>query len=467
MKKCWLFVLAFALISCGGGAQFRPPTNAPSNARHITSSYAIAHAFQGPPSDGWAPAGGLVANSAGLLFGTTIYGGTAHSSNCQNGCGTAFRFDPASSQETILYSFTGSPNDGSGPSAPLLAYGGAYYGTTEFGGSKNFGTVFELTRPAKGGSWRERVLYNFQGPPDDGSIPGGLTVDAAGNLYGSTWMGGSASSCFFSTDGCGTVFELARPASGHRGWTESVLHSFTGAPDGAGPRGTLVRASDGAFYGVTAYGGRSTACPYLFGCGTVFQLTPHNGSRWSESVVHHFNVIGGRPRVDGSIPSGSLVQGADGRLYGATSFGGGLPGCDVEKGLNSCGTLFVLTHEPKRWVGSILYAFKGSPDGAQPDDITPDGKGGYYGETSNGGGGGCSSSSNPGCGTIYEIDPPARLEARWTETILHSFNGKPNDGLAPGGPLAIENGTLYGATLYGGSGPCELLACGTIYQLRP
>lgn len=273
----------------------------------------------------------------------------------------------------------------------------------------------------------------------------------------------------FSSDGCGAIFKLTPPRSSSGQWNETILHSFAGTPDGAGPNAQLVLASDGTLFGETAYGGRSTMCPYVRGCGTVFGLKPrHGSSQYIETIVHSFNV-GNKPKNDGSIPAGTLIQTASGALYGTTAYGGGLPGCDVEKGLTGCGTVFALqvaAGKRTRWTEQILYVFKGGPnDGALPDNITSDGAGGFYGETSGGGAGPCQAST--GCGTLFRLAHRRPDASRWSETILHSFNGNPSDGLDPSGALATHGNVLYGVTLYGGSGPCELLACGTIYEWQP
>ncbi len=460
--------LVLGLVACTASEVPSSLPNSVNSTARTTSSYAIVHSFQGPPADGWVPVSGLLPDAAGRLYGVTNYGGSAHSQECTHGCGTFFMLDPSSLKETILYSFGKALGDGELPNS-LLLRSGSFYGTTQFGGSANLGTAFVLSPPAHGKRWKETVLYSFRGPPDDGSMPIALTLDSSGSLYGPTWMGGSGTTCLFSSDGCGAIFKLTPPSPNSEQWHETMLHSFAGAPDGAGPNAQLVLASDGTLYGETAYGGRSTMCPYVRGCGTVFALKPRRGgSRYVETIVHSFNV-GQKPKNDGSIPGGALIQTSNGTLYGTTAYGGGLPGCDVEKGLMGCGTIFALhvaAGERKRWRESVLYAFKGGPnDGAQPDGITSDGAGGFYGETSGGGTGSCQAST--GCGTLFHLAHQRRRASQWSETILHSFNGNPSDGLDPGGALVTRGNALYGTTLYGGSGPCEVLACGTIYEWQP
>jgi len=216
----------------------------------------VFYSFAGYP-DGGSVGAGLVLDAQGNLYGTTYAGGA-------NAVGTVFKLTP-SGTETVLYSFCQLPNcaDGAFPVANLvLDAQGNLYGTTEVGGTYWRGTVFEVTT-----SGTEKVLYSFAGQPD-GAIPfGGLVLDAQGNLYGTTYAGGTSSACNFENPGCGTVFELA--ASG----AEKVLYSFHGGPDGANPSAGLVLDAQGNLYGTTSYGG-SGNCTRSPGCGTVFKLTP-------------------------------------------------------------------------------------------------------------------------------------------------------------------------------------------------
>jgi uncharacterized repeat protein (TIGR03803 family) len=467
MRHLRYLVLAFAVSACSAGAPPYAAHTATYGALHATSSYAVVHSFQGPPNDGWVPTGGLVENG-GLLYGTTDYGGSATQGECSNGCGTFYSVDPSSSSETVLYSFQGKPNDGALPDSKLVYSNGVFYGATQLGGDGDFGTIFELTPPKHhGGTWTESVLYNFKGPPSDGYEPLQPTVGSGGALYGTTFFGGSGTGCIFKSDGCGTVFELSPPVSGSGAWRERILHSFAGAPDGAAPLAPLLLSRDGAFFGETAYGGVSGQCPYLGGggCGTIFALRPHGGSQWSERIIHSFNVAGGKPQYDGVLPTAPLL-GTDGVLYGTSAYGGGQPGCDLEKGVSGCGTLFTVKQRSRgRWAESILYAFKGGQtDGALPHEISPDGNGGFYALSGGGGTGRCQAST--GCGTLLQLVRSMRRKTVWSDQILHSFLGAPSDGDAPAGAIVSYKGTVYGVTGYGGSGPCNF-GCGTIYEFTP
>jgi uncharacterized repeat protein (TIGR03803 family) len=219
--------------------------------------------------------------------------------------------------ERVLYNFTSSPTDGYGPDAGLsLDASGNLYGTTFAGGGLSDGGIaFELIPTVKG-DWTETVIHHF-GDGTDGLNPQGtLALDAAGNLYGTTNWGGASRQ--------GMVFELSPTVGGS--WTETVLHDFTGV-DGASPEyAGLVFDSAGNLYGTTAAGGDSTNC--VSGCGTVFELTPTGDGSWTESVLHDFS------DGDGSTPSAGLILDTRGNLYGTTFSGG----------LNGNGTVFAIKH---------------------------------------------------------------------------------------------------------------------------
>lgn len=227
----------------------------------------ILYNFQGPP-DGFLPGSNLLFNSNGV-FGTTGAGGTGGGTIS---CGTAFQLNRPSTSggawtEVVIYSFGNTP-DGCSPSAGFISgQNGVLYGVTRDGGNSAFGTVFSLTPPAVPGQpWTETLLYDFAGIPNDGEYPvGNLVMGANGVLYGATLMGGAA--------GDGAVFSLTPPATPGGAWTETVLYSFTGAPDGSGPAGLIM--VNGVLYGTTFAGGSlGGICSAAGGCGTVFSLVP-------------------------------------------------------------------------------------------------------------------------------------------------------------------------------------------------
>jgi uncharacterized repeat protein (TIGR03803 family) len=259
----------------------------------------ILHVFEG--ADGSAPAGGLVFDAAGNLYGTTLQGGDETRFGGP-GCGVVFKLAPepdGSWRESVLHIFTGG--DGAFPDAGLIFdAAGNLYGTTASGGAKASGTVFKLA-PNPDGTGTESVLHSFTG--EDGNNPrAGLIFDGAGNLYSTTSSGGAYNQ--------GTVFKLAPNPDGT--WTESVLHNFTGGADGSAPAAGLTFDPAGNLYGAAAGGGSpNTACSG--GCGVVFKLTPTlNG--WRETVLHTF-------MGHGKFPKSSVIFDPAGNLYGTTSDG--------------------------------------------------------------------------------------------------------------------------------------------------
>jgi len=318
-------------------------------------------------ADGDGPMAGVIRDAAGNLYGTTNGGGSLACGG-GGGCGVVFKLAPNADgtwTESVLYSFTGT--GGGTPSAGLIFDGaGNLYGTTPSGASPTCsacGVVFKLA-PNADGTWTESVLHTFIG-----TGPSGLIFDGAGNLYGTTALGGS---CGW----CGVVFKLAPNADGS--WTESVLHAFTG-PDGASPRTGLIFDSAGNLYGTTGDGGTSTAC-YL-GCGVVFKLAPNPDGTWTESVLHSFT------GTDGLAPLAELTFDAAGNLYGTTYFGGGTRcagEAPIEQGAVApppgCGVVFKLTPTSSGWSETVLRAFLGQARYPESPVIF-DPKGNLYGTT--------------------------------------------------------------------------------------
>jgi uncharacterized repeat protein (TIGR03803 family) len=218
----------------------------------------LIYNFTGSNGDGDTPAGGVVLDNKGDVYGTTISGGSLNR-------GTVYRLNPNKSggfDETILYNFTGQ-TDGEYPYAPLtIDAKGNLFGTTSLGGPVDhaYGVVFELSQ--SGGKWSETILYNFGGMPD-GYFPSGVVFDAKGNLYGATQNGGAG--C--NSPGCGIAFELTPQTKGL--WKETILHAFESAGDGSqSVAGVVVNNANGYVYGTTAYGGSE------YGYGTVFEIQP-------------------------------------------------------------------------------------------------------------------------------------------------------------------------------------------------
>jgi len=374
----------------------------------------------------------------------------------------------AAQTETILYNFPSESSQktvgGSLPSSGLIFDShGNLYGTTEWGGAYGPGTVFRLS-PKAGGGWAEQSVHSFQPLPSGFNPYGGLTMDAAGNLYGVTQRGGDSSAC--GGNGCGTVFELSPAAGG--GWAGKFLHRFTGVGfDGAYPNGGLVLDGAGNIYGTTSQGGKGMCVEYtggpVQGCGTVFELSPTPSGPWKQTIVRTFEgAVLGAPSADGEDPVSGLIFDANGNLYGTTS----------EGGKYGYGTVFELS--PKAgggWSQKLLHVFNESEtDGYAPNaTMVFDKHGNLYGTTQYGGTGMCtdySSDEVTGCGTIFELSPSA---GSWTEKVVYSFQLNGTDGWFPTSSLIFNNGNLYGTTQYGGAGFCGYegndFGCGTVFKV--
>jgi uncharacterized repeat protein (TIGR03803 family) len=271
------------------------------------------------------------------------------------------------------------------------------------------------------GGWQEKILYSFKSNGNDGNNPyAGLLVDASGNLYGTTQLGGAYDS--------GTVFELT-PNSG--GWSEKILHTFGNGIDGQNPYDALIFDGAGNLYGTTLAGGR-------YNWGTVFELEPKPDG-WAEKILYYFT------GTNGGYSYAGLVFDTAGNLYGTTGVGGSFGG----------GTAFELTHESTGWIEKTLHNF--NSDGQPLDGLILDAAGNIYGTTVNGG-------PFQG-GSVFELAPTER--GTWTETILYNFNG--TDGGAPSAPLISDtSGNLYGTTIYGGAyANCGDGFCGgTVFEIK-
>jgi len=328
----------------------------------------VLHRFKSG-SDGAVPNGSLILDSLGNLYGTTQTGGVASSDDC----GTIFRLTPGKTgwTENVIYTFCSQAYSGWTPLAGLLSdTAGNLWGTTGNGGQNLGGTVFELT--PSGNSWTSNIVWSFcaiGGCFTGGANPlAGLIADDAGDLYSSTVAGGNTEHyCAGFPGGCGVVFELT-PSNGD--WTEKVLHAFLGF-EGVAPVAKLIFDVDGNIYGTTGVDG-------ALGCGTVFRLAPDGNGGWTYSVLYNFH--------DGlnGFNTGVVID-ALGNLYGAQGSGGtggcGKFGCGVVYKLTPT------THGA--WKYSVLHQFSGLDDGGEPSgDLIwgPDGR--LYGVAGVGGSGG-------------------------------------------------------------------------------
>jgi uncharacterized repeat protein (TIGR03803 family) len=437
--------LQFCVVTNGSGTANANITNVLVNC--TTPVEQDLYSF-GKGPDGNTPGTNLLFDGSGNLYGTTHGGGLYDK-------GTVFTLTPNNGQwtETVIYSFCPQLQncvDGAIPDSGLVFdAGGNLYGTTTAGGAYGVeegstgGVVFELT-PHAGGTWTEKVLHSF-GQSTDGNGPiSGLVFDSTGNLYGTTFSGGTTTVC---PAGCGTVFELSPGLNGQ--WEEKVLYSFCSqaeCTDGNQPLGTVVLDSSGNIYGTTASGGTSPS-PDLN--GTVFELSPGQGAEWAETVLYSFQ--GGS--TDGSGPQAGVILDKSGNLYGTTEYG------YEAVGINN-GIVFELTRESgSLWKENVLYGFCASPDycsdGASPyAALAFDKAGNLYGTTFLGGAFGT-------YGVVFGLTPGA-AGSMWNEVPLYSLEGSPFGGGNPSGGLILDAaGNLYGTAGGGVSGN------GVVFEVTP
>jgi uncharacterized repeat protein (TIGR03803 family) len=376
----------------------------------------VLYTFTGPyDRDGSGPQCRLTPDGAGNFYGTTVGGGLW-------GYGTVFEVSPNAAggwNETVLYSFTGG-TDGAYPLFSDLIFdnAGNLYGTTFYGGAfgygqSGYGVVFQLKRV--GTSWIESVVHNFAGG-DGGAYPvNGVVMGPTGNLYGTTLN----SPVDDGTDG--TVYELkpvgvgwtekviyqgtrfgfagltigatgdifgVEPASvfelsptGDGGWTATVIHLFSGAPnDGGEAEGSLVLDKAGNLYGTTAFGGANDS-------GTVYKLSPDKKGKWTETILYSFKDIYKSGRKDGFKPITGIVFDAARNIYGTTVFGGQY----------NNGTVFKLMApvDSGRYKEKILHSFN-TLDGQLPSgSLILDSAGSLYGTTFEGG--------SSDAGVVFEV----------------------------------------------------------------
>jgi uncharacterized repeat protein (TIGR03803 family) len=321
----------------------------------------------------------------------------------------------------VIFSF--EEDEGEYPDSDLETDGaGNIYGTTVLGGEFGSGTVFKLSPTPTG--WVHTVLYSFTSGADGAEPYKGVTLDRDGNLYGTAVTGGSGS----CEGGCGVVYKLTN--SGGK-WTHRVIHAFTGGDDGSGPGARVTLDPAGNVYGMAPTGG-------AYGLGTIYIIRQGSHGAPAFKVIHAFT--GG---ADGATGSAGRMIFRDGHLYGAATAGGTF----------GSGVVFELT--PKglgEWNFTTIYSFRGQPDGSFPyGALLFDALGNIYGTTYYGG-------AN-GIGSVYQLSPQATGE--WNESVLYSFQ-EGSDGNSPISNLVADKvGNLYGTTSEGGLGR------GTIFKLSP
>ena len=374
--------------SFGGGTAFKLIPPATIGAPWTES---ILWNFSGDANDGGDPLGALIMDGNGNLYGTandagtnfqgTVFELTPPSSTCtppagQNWC------------ESQLWNFGASSSDGSFPTGPVMDKSGNLYGTTSGGGSGGSGMAYELSPSAGGGApWNETILWNFALSATDAFIPeSSLIVDSSGNLYGTTERGGT-------NNFGGAVFKLSPPSStctppAGQNWCESILWNFGNGTDGEEPRASVIMDKSGNLYGTTVTGGIYN--DPIEAAGTVFELsppsstcTPPAGQNWCENILWYFG-----NGADGAEPFGGLLMDNGGNLFGTTTFGG-LNAFYGFGGNDRGGTAFELTPPAGGtglWNESVLWSFGGGTDGNQPQaGLVTDNNGNFFGATYEGG----------------------------------------------------------------------------------
>jgi len=394
-------------------------------------TYAVLYTFTGG-NDGANPLAGLTMDGSGNLYGTAAESGIY-------GWGTVYELTRSGSSWTFssLYSFEGLTNDiadgGSPVSRAVFGPNGALYGTTMHGGFGQgcieyyfgCGTVYSLKNHS--GTWVEGIFFQFGN--SDGGNPGygDLVFDQSGNAYDASSISGPS--------GNGIAYELHTVNFG-----ESVLHAFTGTPDGSGPTSGPILDRAGNLFGTTMTGGAD-------GYGAIYELSP-SGSGWTEAILYSFTNGG-----DGSAPTSNLVMDRLGNLYGATQSGGTYGG----------GTVFELTKSSLgAWTLTTIYEFRssmkapvntvpasgcaGQPFMGSNRTLTIDSGGNLYGTTS--------ADAVSQYGSIYKLSPVSGTT--WAYATLHTFSGA--DGAAPWGSLLLDHaGNLYGTAALGGANNCGVI----------
>jgi uncharacterized repeat protein (TIGR03803 family) len=360
----------------------------------------------------------VAVDAMGNLYGTSVLGG-------EFGGGTVWQLSPVGGGwvHTVLYSFTGGADGAEPYKGVTLDRAGNLYGTAVTGGSGSCeggcGVTYKLTK--SGDTWTQQIIHAFTGGAD-GSGPGSrVAVDKRGNVYGMTPTGGA--------NGLGVIYTLHPKSNGD--WALRVIHTFTGGPDGSSGSAGKLLLRGGHIYGAATTGG-------VNGSGTVFRLTPTRTGAWDFQTLYSFQ---GAP--DGSFPYGALLFDAVGNLYGTTYYGGA----------NGLGAVYKLSpSDAGEWNETVLYSFQTGRDGnSSISNLVFDSAGNLYGTTSEGG---------LGSGTIFKLTPDP--SGTWTESIPHRFEGSPDGAFPYAGMVSDGAGSFYGATVHGGDD-----GEGAIYKFTP
>jgi len=322
-----------------------------------------------------------------------------HAAALHNGAASAFSPATRPATYTVLHAFVGGPGDGAGSGAEVtLDSAGNIFGTTDYGGANEYGTIFKLATDGT-----ETLLHSFGGTGDGSTPDGAVTILSSGDMVGTASYGGSSEN--------GIIWTLA--ANG----TYAVLHNFT-ADEGNFARGKLIQDRKGNFYGTALFGGTT-------GDGTVFKFN----SKGKVTVLHTFD------GTDGEFPEHGVVMDKGGNLYGVTAFGG----------TGGQGTVYKIA---KDGTFTTLYDFTAGADGGfLYGGLAIDKDGNLYGSTDDGG--------SSGYGTVFKMAPDGTL------TTLYSFTGG-TDGGYPEGDMLLKGTSLYSTVTGGGNQSC---GCGGIYEI--
>lgn len=421
----------------------------------------ILHNFTGGP-DGAGPAGGLVADPAGNLYGTTYAGGLAGAGEYKGGAGVVYKIDTAG-QFSVLYTFTGGA-DGSGPAAGvILDRAGNLYGTTYYGGAAdNWGVVYKLSP-----SGRQTVLHTFTGTTDGANPVAGVTLDAAGNLYGTTYYGGLG----YPPYSYGVIYKLS-PAG-----QETVLFTFDAGNSGVHPTARVTLDAAGNIYGAAfdiVYRLDTTGHYTALGeftstrisgvtrdaSGNLFLTASppddNNVSQWTYGAVFKLEA-NGRPSLLYKFPGPGISYEAEAPLW---------PGINAAVILDSAGNAYgtspfggstgIVYEIENNGAVKVLLNFLPAPGGSHStSELVLDPAGSFYGTTAAGGG-------SADAGVVFKMSPAG------DETVLYRFKGVTADGADPTGRVVLDRaGNLYGVTRNGGNTAGDYDGNGVVYKVTP
>lgn len=430
-----------ALLAAGASA------GAQEGGSGLRSKFALVAKIGDQPGGLFSLQGGVSFGPSGALYGTAQERGPL-------GWGGVYEIVlPTATSKLSFTTIFAFPGYGMPVDDVAFDSSGAIFGEMQVGpshancGLGYCGAIYKLTPPTPPATaWTGEDIHNFSAAGPNRPL-GGLAIDATGALYGATNFGGAGG---VGGPNAGAIFRLSPPTSSGAPWKATVLHTFGQAfGDGSYPSGGPIFGKDGALYGLLYLGPGVNQ-------GAVYRLAPPvpPSQRWTEAILYAFP--GG---TDAAQPADRLAFDTQGALYGVSQQGGGT-GC----GGTGCGTIFRLSppsasDAPAPWKETVLYAFQGGADGANPvGPLVLDASGALYGATTSGGVDGC---FGFGCGTVFALTPPKPPIVQWSHAVLHAFpNGDAGDGPIDG-LTADKRGRLFGATFAGGANDA-----GVVFELH-